>query len=265
MRIEIVNTGTELMLGQVVNTHAAYFGEELLPLGLRVQRQTCVPDGDAIAEILREAFPRTDVILVTGGLGPTSDDITREIIAEMFRVGIVPGRIDCGAHPEAVSEKWTGDAGGEPTAGHGASGGGGAGESVWHGARLVFPSAEREKSTFVHFAGASTRVAPHVPEVRVRPRLEELLAKEHGEVPTYRTFRLLGVGESHLAEVIEQPLLDLNPRGGGLLRPIGRGGRASDRERLTFWIEPNGWSGRGFPSIWSARMAVHWRKRWCVC
>ena len=71
MRIEVINTGTELLLGKVVNTHASYFGQELFKLGLRVQRQVTVPDGEDIRDALVDAFPRTDVILITGGLGPT--------------------------------------------------------------------------------------------------------------------------------------------------------------------------------------------------
>ena len=88
MRVEVINTGTELMLGQVVNTHLGYFGERLLELGLRISRQVCVPDGDPIREVLTESIPRCDVILVTGGLGPTSDDITREITAELLGMGL---------------------------------------------------------------------------------------------------------------------------------------------------------------------------------
>lgn len=84
MRVEVVNTGTELLLGKVVNTHAAWFGQELFKLGLRVQRQTTIPDGAEIRTVLEEAFPRCDAILVTGGLGPTSDDVTREVVAEML-------------------------------------------------------------------------------------------------------------------------------------------------------------------------------------
>ncbi len=84
MRIEVVNTGSELLLGKVINTHAAFFGQELFKLGLRIQRQTTIPDGDDIRVVLEEAFPRCDVILITGGLGPTSDDITREVVAEML-------------------------------------------------------------------------------------------------------------------------------------------------------------------------------------
>lgn len=84
MKLEVLNTGTELLLGSVVNTHAAYFGRTLFPLGLRIARQTTVPDGAAIRDALLEAFCRCDVLLVTGGLGPTTDDITRELTAELL-------------------------------------------------------------------------------------------------------------------------------------------------------------------------------------
>jgi nicotinamide-nucleotide amidase len=84
MRLEVINTGTELLLGNVVNTHLAYLGNALFPLGLRITRQTTVPDGAAIRDALFEAFSRCDILIVTGGLGPTTDDITREITAELL-------------------------------------------------------------------------------------------------------------------------------------------------------------------------------------
>lgn len=84
VKIEIINTGTELLLGNTLNTHGAWFGRELFNLGLRISRQTTVPDGDAIREILAEATGRADAVIVTGGLGPTSDDLTREITAEVL-------------------------------------------------------------------------------------------------------------------------------------------------------------------------------------
>ena len=84
MNVEIINTGTELLLGNVTNTHLAFLGQELFPLGLRVDRQVCVPDGEAIRKTLAETFGRANLVLVTGGLGPTSDDITRDLIAGML-------------------------------------------------------------------------------------------------------------------------------------------------------------------------------------
>src|SRR5471032_2733979 len=84
MRVEIINTGTELLLGRVTNTHLGFLAQSLLGLGLRVERQVTVPDGVAIAEALAEAMARADLVIVTGGLGPTSDDITRDAAAEAF-------------------------------------------------------------------------------------------------------------------------------------------------------------------------------------
>jgi nicotinamide-nucleotide amidase len=84
-RVEVLNTGTEILFGSVINTHLSFLAQRLFPLGLRVQRQVLVPDGDAIRDAIRESASRSDLILVTGGLGPTSDDITREIVAELTR------------------------------------------------------------------------------------------------------------------------------------------------------------------------------------
>jgi len=89
MRIEILNTGTELLLGSTANTHGTWMGQELVKLGLRVQRQVTVPDGKVIEEALKEAASRADVVLVTGGLGPTSDDITRESLAAVLGVEMI--------------------------------------------------------------------------------------------------------------------------------------------------------------------------------
>lgn len=84
MKIEIINTGSELLLGNVQNTHGAWLGRELFRLGLRVARQTTIPDGAVIEETLAEAVKRSDAVIVTGGLGPTSDDITREATAAVL-------------------------------------------------------------------------------------------------------------------------------------------------------------------------------------
>jgi len=89
MRIEILNTGSELLLGTTLNTHGQWIGRELFGLGLRVQRLTTVPDGDAIRDALGECIARADVVLVTGGLGPTSDDITREAAAGTLGIELI--------------------------------------------------------------------------------------------------------------------------------------------------------------------------------
>lgn len=89
MRIEILTTGTELLLGTTMNTHGKWFGEQLFKLGMRVQRLTTVPDGDAISDALRECVSRADAVIVTGGLGPTSDDLTREATAAVIGAELI--------------------------------------------------------------------------------------------------------------------------------------------------------------------------------
>jgi nicotinamide-nucleotide amidase len=89
VHIEVINTGTELLLGSTQNTHAAWLGRELFRLGLRIARLVTVPDGDAIKDALNESIKRSDVVIVTGGLGPTSDDITREATAKILDLELI--------------------------------------------------------------------------------------------------------------------------------------------------------------------------------
>ncbi len=84
MKTIVINTGTELLLGDVLNSHLAFIAREIFPLGLRVERQLAVPDGSAIRAALAESAAQADIIFVTGGLGPTTDDVTREITAEFL-------------------------------------------------------------------------------------------------------------------------------------------------------------------------------------
>jgi nicotinamide-nucleotide amidase len=84
MRLEVINTGTELLLGSVTNSHLRVFSDALFPIGLRIERQVTVPDGEAIRIALAETFGRAEIVLITGGLGPTTDDITREMIADLL-------------------------------------------------------------------------------------------------------------------------------------------------------------------------------------
>jgi nicotinamide-nucleotide amidase len=100
MNIEIVNTGSELMLGRVLNTHQQWLCRRLADLGHVVSRQVAIADsGGEIQQAVREALGRADLVITTGGLGPTSDDITRELIAELLGTKLVENR-DVDAHIE---------------------------------------------------------------------------------------------------------------------------------------------------------------------
>src|SRR5215469_4200882 len=82
MRAMLINTGTELLLGDVQDAHLAFIAREILLLGLRIEERRTVPDSDVIRRTLTELFPHCEILFVTGGLGPTTDDITREMVAE---------------------------------------------------------------------------------------------------------------------------------------------------------------------------------------
>jgi nicotinamide-nucleotide amidase len=89
MQAEVVAVGTELLLGQIVDTNSAWIGEQLALAGIDCNFQTRVGDNIArIASVLRTALERNDAVIVCGGLGPTQDDLTREAIALMMNVAL---------------------------------------------------------------------------------------------------------------------------------------------------------------------------------
>lgn len=89
MQIELLTTGTELLLGTTQNTHGAWIGQRLLRVGLRVSRQITVPDGEAVGRAMRIGLEDGEALIVTGGLGPTSDDLTREALVEVLGLEMI--------------------------------------------------------------------------------------------------------------------------------------------------------------------------------
>ena len=85
VRAELINTGSELLLGFTLNSHLGYVARQLAGIGLRLDRQVTVADDRAeMRAAVGEALPRCDVLIITGGLGPTSDDFTRDVVAELL-------------------------------------------------------------------------------------------------------------------------------------------------------------------------------------
>ena len=85
MKAEIISIGTELLLGEITDTNASYLAGQLPSLGIDLYWISQVGDNQArLKEVLERAWKRSGLILTTGGLGPTEDDITREVIADMF-------------------------------------------------------------------------------------------------------------------------------------------------------------------------------------
>ena len=246
MRVEVINTGTELMLGGTVNTHLAFIARELFPLGLRVQRQVTVPDGDAIRDALRDTFSKADIVLVTGGLGPTTDDITRDITADLLGLKL--------EHDEeiwiAIQERFRRRA-------------------LKMSERVKLQALRPREATVLwnphgtapglHFPAIAARGTPHIfllpgPPRELMPMVREKLLPilaallPPGAVHELRVFRVLGIGESLVEEKVGEELIAMGLEVGYCARPgevdvrlIGSASlldRAETlvRERLGKWI-----------------------------
>ncbi|MBP7950634.1 MAG: CinA family nicotinamide mononucleotide deamidase-related protein [Verrucomicrobiales bacterium] len=213
MRVELINTGTELLLGNTLNTHLVFLGEKLMAAGLRMARQVAIPDGNILRDVLVETFARTDIVLVTGGLGPTSDDTTRELVAEFFGVEL---RED--AQVLAQVTAYLSGRGREITPNIRRQ------ALVPEGA-VVLPNAFGTAPGF-YFSpravpGHPGLTCPHLfllpgPPRELHPMyersVEPMLRQFCQETPTagkMRNFRLTGVGESLVADTVEAPLRQL--------------------------------------------------------
>jgi nicotinamide-nucleotide amidase len=93
MLAEIITIGDEILIGQIVDTNSAWIAQELNNIGIRIKQISSVSDDrEHILAALKEASKRADVILITGGLGPTKDDITKKTLADYFGVGFVENK-----------------------------------------------------------------------------------------------------------------------------------------------------------------------------
>jgi nicotinamide-nucleotide amidase len=213
MVAEIVSVGTELLLGQIVDTNAVYLSQWLAKLGIDLFRRTTVGDNrQRIAQAIREGLERADLILTTGGLGPTPDDVTAAGIADAFGVPLT-------RHPEA--EAWL--------------------VALLQG-RGIAPSPTLLKQTdlpegadwlpnpvgtapgiWMERDGKIVVAMPGVPaemeamfEQEVVPRLQRLAG---GQVLRWRVFRFVGVGESALTDRLGELMESVNPTLGTLVKP----------------------------------------------
>jgi len=217
MRVEVVNTGTELLLGTVINTHLKLFAEAIFPLGLRIERQVTVPDGSAIRDALVDSFTRAEIVFVTGGLGPTTDDLTREITADLLGVELV--------HDEeimaAIRARFTR-------------------RGLKMSDRIALQALRPREAIVLrndngtapglYFPADATKGSPHLfllpgPPRELRPMftdsvlpiLESLLPP--GPRAEIRTYRIAGLGESAVEESVGESLLALGLEVGYCARP----------------------------------------------
>ncbi|HEY7401839.1 MAG TPA: competence/damage-inducible protein A [Actinomycetota bacterium] len=205
MRAEIVAVGTELLLGQIANDNARWISERLAAIGVDVVHHQVVGDNaERIVDTLRLASSRADAVLVTGGLGPTQDDITREAIAELLGVPLV-------AHPAIeglLRAKFAG-------IGRTMSENNLRQAEVPQGCRYITPVRGTAPGLIGEVAGSRIYAMPGVPvemvEMMEGTVLPELAALTGGAIVS-RTLRCVGISESRVAEVLDDLFVSLtNP------------------------------------------------------
>ena len=90
MQAEIITIGDEILIGQIVDTNSAWIGEKLNAAGIKIHRITSVSDrAEPISEAVTQALSHSDIVICTGGLGPTKDDITKHTLARLFGMKLV--------------------------------------------------------------------------------------------------------------------------------------------------------------------------------
>ncbi|HEX2372564.1 MAG TPA: competence/damage-inducible protein A, partial [Actinomycetota bacterium] len=196
VRCEIIGVGTELLLGQIVNTNAAWIGQRLADVGWDCLRHTVVGDNsERIAETIAEALGRADAVILTGGLGPTQDDVTREALAAVAGVPLV-------RQPEL--EQWLRERfarmGVQRMAEMNLRQ-----ADVPEGARVIDNPRGTAPGLIVEVGGKPAYAVPGVPRemegMLERVVLPDLAARAgEGRAIVSRTLRTAGVGESRLAE-----------------------------------------------------------------
>jgi len=208
VRIELINTGSELLLGKVLNTHQTYIGQTLTDAGYTLAHQQTVPDtAVAIQAAIAPAIARSPLVLVTGGLGPTSDDLTRQRIAELLNLPLEehpPTRDRITAWfkkinrpmPETVLVQAQVPAGSIVLTNH-------------HGTApgLALPTGQ---GWLILLPGPPRELRPMFADA-VMPFLAEKLAPETPRA--IRTLKTLGIGESSVEEKLAAPLAKLTAAG----------------------------------------------------
>ena len=197
MRAEVVGVGTELLLGQIANTNARWISERLAGIGVDVLHHVAVGDNvDRIVEALRTAASRADVVVVTGGLGPTQDDVTRPALAAAAATSLVRRpEIEAG-----LRERWVATGREMPESNLLQA-------DVPDGGRAITPVRGTAPGLVVELDGATVYALPGVPaEMREMVEgtvLPELVARLGPSALVSRTVRCVGMAESKIAELVD--------------------------------------------------------------
>ncbi|MCQ2560356.1 MAG: molybdopterin-binding protein, partial [Clostridia bacterium] len=200
MRAEAIFTGTELLLGQTLNTNSQLLQQELAELGIDLYFQITVGDNlDRCVEALNQAAVRSDLIIMGGGLGPTEDDLSRESLAKTLGLELIRNEQafqimsryfrERGIPISAKNEKQALI----PSGGEVLDNPIGTAPGVWLATQM-----NGQNKIFALLPGPPREFKKMLHEV-LRPRLEQVLGDKHPKL-AYKVLRFCGIGESTLDE-----------------------------------------------------------------
>ncbi len=197
MRAEILSIGTELLLGQITDTNAVYLAQQLAELGIPLFFKDTVGDNrERLAAVLRIAKERSDLLICTGGLGPTEDDITSAGIADVFAAPLEMNE----AAKETLEAFFT-------RRGRSLTNSQYKQAMLPHGALLV-PNPNGTAPGFILEKDGVTVIAFPGPPVEMHPMWEATVAPylqaRSGEIIYSRTLRFSGIGEAQLEEELSE-------------------------------------------------------------
>ncbi len=201
---EILCIGTELLLGDIVNTNAAYLSLRLAELGISVYHHTVVGDNpERIKRAFSDALSRSDLVLITGGLGPTCDDITRETAAELFEMPL-----ELSENILAEIEGYFASMGRKMTENNKRQAMVPRGATVLHNDRGTAPGLMLERD------GKMMMLMPGVPremEAMYELAALPLLKKYSDRTIASRNIHLFGIGESAAEDILRELMEGANP------------------------------------------------------
>jgi nicotinamide-nucleotide amidase len=238
VRAEVVAVGTELLLGQIANTNARWISERLASIGVDVTHHQVVGDNlERIVDCVRLAAGRADVVLVTGGLGPTQDDITRDAIAEMLGVPLLRDP----AFEAWLRERFAGFGQGPMPESNVRQ------ADVPEGFRLIWPERGSAPGLAGYLPGggriyAVAGVPGEMVEMMQGTILPEL-AELSGAVLVSRVVRCTGIGESRVAELLDDLFTATDNPSVAFLADAGEvkirlTAKASERQEAARMLEP---------------------------
>ncbi len=201
MTAEIIAVGTELLLGDILNTDAQFLAKELATLGIGMYAQTVVGDNEArLTDAIRTALNRADLVILSGGLGPTDDDITRETAAKVFGKPLI--------YHEEIYEKIVARINRKISESNKRQAFVPEGATILHNDNGTAPGLlmEQDGKTLILLPGPPMELEP-----MFRDKVYPLLKEKTGSVIVSETIRLFHIGESAVGEAVSDLMASSNP------------------------------------------------------